>query len=348
MRHFLTMLANKNKLFNLLVISSLLVLMGCEKDLGKDPCLDAIASSVSNESSSNTSPSVTSTQPQSKEHMMIILDASGSMSYPEAENNKKTKIDVAKEAIIDIINHQKILDLYDISFVAFGHLNDGCEKNLQPFQEKNQDIISAMKKIVPKGETPLAKTIKEIGNDLKKRNKQERWTIILLSDGKDTCEEDEEDKINEPINEVKNLKKQGFSFLAVNVISYNIVEKQVDEMLRKLAEEGDGKFIKANNENQLNDALKELTLGVGRIRLEKAVLENKKEIKGWKLYEKTGELIEPIKDEKKSEKSDENLYFEQNVLSGNYYFCIMFSDNSIKLSNVTIEKDKLTKIDPRD
>lgn len=109
MRHFLTMLANKNKLFNWLVISILLVLMGCEKDLGKDPCLDAIASSVSNESSSNTSPSVTSTQPQSKEHMMIILDASGSMSDPEAENNKKAKIDVAKEAIIYIINARKYL-----------------------------------------------------------------------------------------------------------------------------------------------------------------------------------------------------------------------------------------------
>jgi Ca-activated chloride channel homolog len=176
---------------------------------------------------------------------MLVLDASGSMW---GQIDGKAKIEIAKEVLTDLIN-----DLPDSSYaglVAYGHRSKGdCNdvEELMPLQpiDKKQ-LIAKIKGINPKGKTPITLSIRKTAEKLKAV--EEETTIILVSDGKETCEGD-------PCALVKELKEAGIRF-TMYVIGFDVSEEEKVQ-LECIAEAGDGKYFTARTVQEFQVAAKE-------------------------------------------------------------------------------------------
>ncbi len=124
----------------------------------------------------------------SKENLLFIFDASGSM---QNKKEGKIKIEIAQEVLINRV--QKLdEDSINAGLIAYGHREKGnCEDieelvRLKPLDKK--EFIAKIKSIRPKGKTPIAASIKMAVDKL--RTLEEKATIILISDGEETCDPD--------------------------------------------------------------------------------------------------------------------------------------------------------------
>lgn len=129
------------------------------------------------------------------DNVALILDASNSMNKP-FENT--TRIEAAKEALIELFG--VIPQGLSVRLSVFGHRisKDAREESckdiqllfpLKPFDEQSKkDMAAALTKITAKGLTPLSNAVVRAGRDLAPLGKQS--TIILLSDGEETCDGD--------------------------------------------------------------------------------------------------------------------------------------------------------------
>jgi von Willebrand factor type A domain len=300
-----------------------------------DPCLEAIkkfplepTASLSPTPSSNYKPTA-----------IIILDASGSMNEPVSKTSQTTKIEDAK-SVIDGIVRNPLSESLSLGLVALGHLTDTCQNNvemlLDPSLGKPNNLILNSLNIKPRGSTPLAEAIRVTGNQLLKIKKQQdqRFTIVLVSDGSETCKGD-------PLAEVENLKKQGLQFV-FHAIGYG-TDAKVNQELENLTKAGNGKLFNPNSSKQLQDDLKKSVYGFGQFSLMKSESIN---IRGWKLYEGN----EPILQVTRTSKSPDLLWQPQTMQTGKYDLCVSFEDKDSKketayAKKVQIEANKLTVVD---
>ncbi len=176
---------------------------------------------------------------------VLVLDASGSMW---GQIGGKAKIAIAKEVLTDLIN-----DLPDHSYaglVAYGHRSKGdCHDveelvPLQPIDKKR--LIAEIKAISPKGKTPITLSIRKTAEKLK--TVEEETTIILVSDGKETCEGD-------PCKLVKELKAAGIRF-TMYVIGFDVNEEEKTQ-LECIAKAGDGQYFTVKTAHEFRVAAKE-------------------------------------------------------------------------------------------
>jgi Ca-activated chloride channel family protein len=100
-------------------------------------------------------------------------------------------------------------------------------------------------RIQPKGKTPISRSLRKAADDL--RYTEEKATIILISDGKETCDPD-------PCGTAKQLKKEGIDFIT-HVIGFN-VDKKTDKQLACIAHATGGEYFSAKNAKELNKAIK--------------------------------------------------------------------------------------------
>jgi Ca-activated chloride channel homolog len=180
---------------------------------------------------------------------VLVLDASGSMW---GRIQGKPKIEIAKEVLTDLVN-----DLPEKSYaglVAYGHRSKGdCRdvEELVPLQPLNRKLLVAkIKAISPKGKTPITLSIRKTAEKLK--GVEEDTTIILVSDGKETCEGD-------PCALVKELKAAGIRF-TMYVIGFDVTEEEKAQ-LECMARAGDGQYFTAKTAQEFrvaaNQAVKE-------------------------------------------------------------------------------------------
>ena len=160
----------------------------------------------------------------------------------------QSKIEIAKSVLTDLIN-----DLPDDShagLVAYGHRRKGdCQDveelvPLQPIDKKR--LISQIRAISPKGKTPITLSIRKTAEKLK--SIEEETTIILVSDGKETCEED-------PCALVKELKAAGIRF-TMYVIGFDVGEAE-NAQLECIAQAGGGQYFTAKTAQEFRVAAKE-------------------------------------------------------------------------------------------
>jgi Ca-activated chloride channel family protein len=177
--------------------------------------------------------------------IMFILDASGSMW---GQIGGQPKIAIAKAVLTDLIN-----DLPDDShagLVAYGHRRKrDCQDveelvSLQPIDKKS--LIAKIKAIGPKGKTPITLSIRKTAEKLK--SIEEETTIILVSDGKETCEGD-------PCALVKELKAAGIRF-TMYVIGFDVSEEEKAQ-LECIAQAGGGQYFTAKTAQEFRVAAKE-------------------------------------------------------------------------------------------
>lgn len=176
--------------------------------------------------------------------VMLVLDASGSM-WGRVEDREK--ILIAREVVGEMLDHWD--PALSLGLVAYGHRTKGeCSdiETLVPVGGDIERVRSMVNGIQPRGKTPLSAAVKQAAEHL--RFTEEKATVILVSDGRETCDLD-------PCEVGRSLEKLGVDFTA-HVIGFDIsVEDRVG--LECLASETGGQYFDAQKSDELRVALEQ-------------------------------------------------------------------------------------------
>lgn len=131
-----------------------------------------------------------SAQTPNKTRILIIFDASGSMTTPI---EKTTRIQVAKRMAIKLIDSLSSFENVEIALRVYGHqktadLKDCKDSRLEvPFAPNNTVIMKKkVNSLVPKGWTPIAYSLQECEKDFP-ADKGVRNLVIIITDGLEEC-----------------------------------------------------------------------------------------------------------------------------------------------------------------
>ena len=179
--------------------------------------------------------------------IIFIYDASGSM-WGQIEG--KTKMEIAANVLsnsVDALSEQQ-----QIGFVAYGHREKSNCEDVEFLVDvdsgSKNDVVQAVKGIKPLGKTPLAYSALQVIDKL--RQSKLRATIILLTDGIESCGGDICDVIAA-------AKKEGIEF-KLHIIGFGLKESET-EQLKCAAKAGDGNYYDAANAEGLGEVLGEAT-----------------------------------------------------------------------------------------
>lgn len=179
-------------------------------------------------------------------NILFILDASGSMA---GRVDGKPKMDVAKGVMTDLI--EGLPDNINVGLEVYGHRSKGDCDDIESMVDvgpiNKQGLVDKINSIQPKGKTPIAKSLQMAGEKLSAS--EDKTTIILVSDGEETCEGD-------ACKYVRDLRAQGIN-VKVHVVGFDVGEKE-KKQLSCIAEAGGGRYYTANNADQLKEALTEV------------------------------------------------------------------------------------------
>ena len=175
---------------------------------------------------------------------VIIFDASGSMW---GQINGVTKIVIARDALKNVVKEWN--PNVELGLTAYGHRSKGDCNDIETIIpvgkiDKNR-VISTVMSIKPKGKTPISRSLRKVADEIKYT--EEKATIILISDGKETCDPD-------PCGTAKELEAQGIDFVT-HVIGFN-VDKKTSQQLECIADATGGEYFSAKNAAALNNAMK--------------------------------------------------------------------------------------------
>jgi Ca-activated chloride channel family protein len=175
--------------------------------------------------------------------MVLVLDGSGSMW---GQIDGQAKITIAKTVMADLID--QIPDDFQTGLIVYGHRRKGDCDDIEMLIPVGPHDSAAMKTrvqaISPKGKTPLSEAVRQAAQAL--RYTEERATVLLVSDGLETCDVD-------PCALAAELAMGGVDF-TVHVVGFDI--NQEDQVrLRCLADKTGGLFLAANSAGALRDAL---------------------------------------------------------------------------------------------
>ena len=180
------------------------------------------------------------------ENLVFILDASGSM-WGQVEG--RHKIVIAKEVMTDLI--QELPAGLKIGLVTYGHRRKGDCNDVEelaplgPLDRKR--LIETIKAIEPKGKTPITHSIQITAERLKAL--EEETTIVLVSDGKETCEGD-------PCALVRELRKTGIK-IVMHVIGFDVTDAERGQ-LQCIADAGGGTYFTADTAKEFSIAAKKI------------------------------------------------------------------------------------------
>lgn len=180
----------------------------------------------------------------------IILDASGSMNGKLKTG--ELKIVAAKGALKSVV--ENLPDDILLAFRAYGHQSHRKKKDcddtqlIVPFSESakvKKEIVDKSSVLKAQGYTPITRVLTLAAEDFPS-DKELQKTIVLISDGKETCKGD-------PCAAVRALRKKGID-LTVHTIGLG-VDVATKSQLECIATASGGKYFGAGNEAELKDVL---------------------------------------------------------------------------------------------
>lgn len=181
---------------------------------------------------------------QAGARVILVLDASGSMW---GKINGRTKIDIARETVAGIIARWRPQD--ELGLVVYGHREKGNCGDIQVMLEPGPldpgAFMSAVNGLFPKGMTPMTAAVREAAESLRYTEKEA--TIILVSDGIETCDQD-------PCAVAEELERNGIG-LTVHTVGFGIDDPKAKGQLQCLAERTGGLSLTADNAEELEEAL---------------------------------------------------------------------------------------------
>lgn len=177
--------------------------------------------------------------------VVLVLDASGSMA---AALGGETRLDAARRVVLDTLS-TFTLDR-TVGLVAYGHRRKGDCSDIETLQPLAPVDPAAMRKSLAvlraRGKTPLSGALRHAAGLLPANG----GTVMLVSDGLETCHED-------PCAVVEALK-QANANLIFHVVGFGLADGEM-KGLACIAEKGGGQAIETRNATGLEEALKTLT-----------------------------------------------------------------------------------------
>jgi Ca-activated chloride channel family protein len=177
------------------------------------------------------------------ERAIIVLDGSGSMW---AQIESKARITIARETLSSVLS--SVPDDLELGLMTYGHRERGncgdIEMLVQPASGTASAISAAANKINPKGMTPLSDSVRLAAEEL--RFTEEKATVILITDGLETCEVD-------PCALGTDLEAQGIDF-TTHVLGFGLSDEE-GRQVACLAENTGGKYLSAQDGDTLVEAL---------------------------------------------------------------------------------------------
>lgn len=175
---------------------------------------------------------------------IIVLDASGSMW---GQIDGRAKLEIAREALGTVLS--TLPAGAEIGLMAYGHREKGdcgdIELVVPPGESTAAAIVAAAQEMKFLGKTPLTAAVRQAAADL--RSTEEKATVILITDGIETCEAD-------PCALGRELEASGVDFTA-HVVGFGLTEDE-GRAVACLAENTGGTYIRASDAGQLEAALK--------------------------------------------------------------------------------------------
>lgn len=186
---------------------------------------------------------------------MIVFDASGSMS-----GNKKlgfattvTRIDEVRAALGKVL--PTAAQYRRVGLITYGpgpYNQCNVELNLTPEPNAGRRIMQEVEALTPAGKTPLSAAVEQAADVLDFRERP--GVVVILTDGEETCG-------GSPCDLGKRLRNTAAQ-LTVHVISYRPTNfswtgEQSVQGIKCLAEENNGLYITAENEDELVSAFQE-------------------------------------------------------------------------------------------
>lgn len=177
------------------------------------------------------------------ERAIIILDGSGSMW---AQIDGKARITIARETLAEVLGD--LPDDLELGFMSYGHRKKGdcgdIEMLIEPAAGTGPAIAKAAEAINPKGMTPISDAVRLAAEDL--RYTEEKATVILITDGLETCEVD-------PCQLASDLESKGVDF-TTHVLGFGLSDEE-GQKVACLAENTGGQYFSAADGAGLVDAL---------------------------------------------------------------------------------------------
>ena len=186
------------------------------------------------------------------ERAIIVLDASGSMW---AQIEGKARITIARETLESVLS--TLSPDIELGLMTYGHREKGncddIEMLVEPTAGSAGAIKAAVADINPKGMTPLSDAVRLAAEDLKYT--EEQSTVILITDGLETCEVD-------PCALGTELEQKGVNF-TVHVLGFGLSDDE-GKQVACLAENTGGQYLSAQDGASLVKALTETVAQVAQ------------------------------------------------------------------------------------
>ena len=182
---------------------------------------------------------------------LIVLDASGSMN--QRLPGGQTRIEAARAAVIDTID--RLAPDTHVALRVYGHQSTPDKRNcddtqlVAPFapvgtqKERLRQTISGIQAL---GYTPIAKTLERAAEDFKSAAPGGQRTIILVSDGRETCKAD-------PCALAAALARADAT-LSIHTIGFG-VDAAARTQLQCIARVARGTYSDANSREELNNRI---------------------------------------------------------------------------------------------
>lgn len=184
-------------------------------------------------------------QDEASNPIIFITDASGSMWQ---KVGGEFKISLAREVLGELVGDMPANQA--IGLVAYGHRAKGdCEDIESLLPLTNQDkaaFTQALEGLNPLGMTPLAQSARQVIQQL--ADQQQSATIILLTDGMETCEGD-------LCEVVEAAKAAGVDFV-MHIVGFDLGDAD-RAPLECAARAGEGLYLDASDKDQLAVALEQ-------------------------------------------------------------------------------------------
>lgn len=180
---------------------------------------------------------------QAADRAIIVLDASGSMW---GQIDGKPKLQIARDTLRTVL--QTVPADMELGLMAYGHREKGSCEDIElvvpPAAGTASAITQAADGMKFLGKTPLTTAVRRAAEELKYT--EEKSTVILITDGVETCEAD-------PCALGRELEENGIDFTA-HVVGFGLTAEEGREVAC-LAENTGGKYLQASDAEGLKEAL---------------------------------------------------------------------------------------------
>ena len=185
------------------------------------------------------------------QNVLIVLDSSGSMA---GRVSGETKTAIAERVVTDLVENMPS-DM-KVGVVVYGARSPRAQNNcndievLQPVGPPDSaKLAAALRGVKPLGMTPIGNSLRRAAEVL--RDQPGKSTIVLVSDGTESCQGD-------PCQVAREVHESTGIDVKVHVVGLDVAEAE-RSTLECVAQSGGGNYYAADNEEQLRTALTEAT-----------------------------------------------------------------------------------------